>query len=462
MYNIKDRKRDTIILGGGLAGLSAGFKLTKAGRPVTVIESSSSVGGLSKTITRGDFRFDLGGHRFITKNKEIDNFVKGILKGNYLTVLRKSKIYLNNKFFDYPLKPANALFGLGPIKTFRAVFDYGKEKIKNLFITPRNVSLEDWVINNFGRTMFIIYFKEYSEKVWGIECKNISEEWVSKRIEGLSLGVAIRNAFFKFSGKDVNTLLDKFIYPLGGIGEISQNLCSEIMKNNRVMTDTEVQKIYHEDFTIKAIIARNCDQIYKISGNEFVSSIPINTLVKMLNPLPPEDIIDSASRLKYRDLVIVTVMLDKERVTDLTWLYIPEKHITLGRIHEPKNWSPYMAPEKKTHIVSEYFCFQGDEIWNKRDEELTSLTVSYLEDLGLLNKKEVIDSCIIRVPKAYPILEVGYKEHYNKILNYLQNFKNLYIAGRTGMFRYYNMDLAIESGLEVAEKILQKHTQLSQ
>jgi protoporphyrinogen oxidase len=462
MYKIKNRKRNTVILGGGLAGLSAGFRLTKAEIPVTVIESSSTVGGLSRTITYRGFKFDLGGHRFITKNKEIDNFVKGILKGNYLTVLRKSKIYLNNKFFDYPLKPANALFGLGPAKTFRAVFDYGKEKIKNLFITPRNISLEDWVINNFGRTLFVIYFKEYSEKVWGIECKNISEEWVSKRIEGLSLGVAIKNAFFKFSGRDVNTLLDKFIYPPGGIGEISQNLYSEIIKNNRIMTDTEVQKICHENFMIKTVIARNCDQIYRISGSEFVSSIPINSLIKMLYPPPPDDIIESASRLRYRDLVIVTIMLNKERVTDLTWLYIPEKNITLGRIHEPKNWSPYMAPEGKTHIVSEYFCFQGDEIWNKQDEELTSLTIKYLEDLGLLNKKEVIDSCIIRVPRAYPILEVGYREHYNKILNYLQNFKNLYIAGRTGMFRYYNMDLAIESGLEAAEKILQKDTQLSQ
>jgi protoporphyrinogen oxidase len=450
------KKNTTVILGGGLAGLSAGFSLVKADQPVTVFESDSEIGGLSKTIHQGDFRFDLGGHRFFTRNEETERFVKELLDGEYLKVPRKSKIYLRNKFFDYPLKPSNALSGLGLYTKIKALSDYSNEKVKNIFNTSKNISLEDWVISHFGRTMFMIYFKEYSEKVRGIECKRISEEWVSKRIEGLSLGVAVKNAFFKFSGRNVNTLVDKFIYPPLGIGQISDKLKAKIERKNTVLTNTSVIRINHEDFSINNIIAKNCEQLYDVHGSEFVSSIPLTNLINMLNPPPPREVIDAVSKLKYRDLVVVTIMLNRERVTDLTWMYVPEQDMTLGRIHEPKNWSPYMAPEGKTHIVAEYFCFRGDHIWNSSDEELTTMTVKQLESLGLINRDEVIDSCVIRAPKAYPLLEVGYAEHYSKILRYLDKFKNLHLIGRTGMFKYYNMDRAIESGIEVAQEIVKK------
>ena len=453
------KKSSSVVLGGGLAGLSAGFTLAKSDMPVTVLESDSEVGGLSKTVRHGEFSFDLGGHRFHTKNPEIDGFVKDVLYGDYLTVPRKSKIFLQNRFFDYPLKPSNALMGLGVPTTVKAIFDYSKEKLKNLVETPNHISLEDWVVNNFGRTLFNIYFKEYSEKVWGIECNRISEEWVSKRIDGLSLGVAIKNAFFKFSGREVTSLIDSFIYPPEGIGQLSNNLKVEIEKENTVLTNTRAFRINHKDFTIKNVIAKNCDQLYDVNGSKFITSIPLPNLVKMLNPAPPDHIFKAASSLRYRDLVVVTIMLDKEKVTDLTWMYLPGQDLSLGRLHEPKNWSPRMAPEDKTHIVAEYFCFQGDKIWNSSNEELTSLTVKQLERLGLINESEVIDSCVFRAPKAYPLFEIGYSEHYSSILKYLDNFKNLHIVGRTGMFKYYNMDRAIESGLKVADNII-RNTEL--
>lgn len=448
------RSNAIIIMGGGLAGLSAGFCLAEAGRNVSVVEADSDVGGLSRTIRHGDFRFDLGGHRFFTKNQETERFVKDILKGQYLDVHRKSKIYLHNNFFDYPLRPANALLGLGLGTTVRAVTDYGKEKVKNIFIKPQNVSLEDWVVSNFGRTLFTIYFKEYSEKVWGIECKDISEEWVSRRIEGLSLGVAMKNAIFKFSGRKVPTLVDRFIYPPFGIGQISDRLREEIEKDNTVNTNTRVREVHHKDFSVTGVTAQNCERDYDIKGKEFISSIPITHLLTMLNPAPPRAILDAASKLRYRDLIVVTLMIDRERVTDLTWLYLPEKNMPLGRIHEPKNWSPYLAPEGKTSIVAEYFCFQNDSIWNSSDTELADITSLQLEQLGLIKKEDVADHCIIKVPKAYPVFEVGYETYYSMILDYLKNFRNLHIAGRTGMFRYYNIDHAIESGRETAKRIL--------
>lgn len=451
-----DKESATIILGGGLAGLSAGFILGKAGQPVVVFEDDSTVGGLSKTIVRGEFKFDLGGHRFITKNDKIRHFISDLLDGEYLTVSRKSKIYMHNKFFDYPLRPSNAIFGLGISTTLKTIFDYSREKIKSFFNSPVNISLEDWVVNNFGRTMFNLYFKEYSEKVWGIECNKIGMEWVAQRIKGLSLWAVIKNAFFKFSGEEIDTLADKFIYPLMGIGQISDRLKKGIEKENSVLTNTRVTKINNENFTIRSVTVRNCGQLYDVEGSEFISSIPLTNLIQMLTPPAPDDILEAASQLKYRDLVIVTVMLNRERVTDLTWMYLPEQDIPLGRIHEPKNWSPNMAPEGKTHIVSEYFCFEGDRIWNSSDKELTTITEKQLTSLGFLNKSEVIDSCVVRVPKAYPLFELGYTEHYTKVLEYLKNFRNLHIIGRSGMFRYYNMDHAMESGIEVAENILKK------
>lgn len=451
-----DKNNSNIIFGGGLAGLSAGYSLVKAGQPVTVFESDSVVGGLSRTVRHGDFRFDLGGHRFFTKNEQTNRFVRDLLEGEYVTVPRKSKIFLQNKFFDYPLKPSNALFGLGIQTTLKALSDYSKERIKGLFSSPRNISLEDWVVSHFGRTMFMIYFKEYSEKVWGLECDRISEEWVSKRIEGLSLGVAVKNALFKFAGRELATFVDEFIYPEQGIGQISDKLRAAIDKRNTVMTNTRIEQINHGDFVINNVLAKNCNQLYDVQGNDFISSIPITNLINILNPAPPEDVLEAASRLRYRDVAVVSIMLDRERVTDLTWMYIPEQDMPLGRIHEPKNWSPFMAPEGKTHIVAEYFCFQGDNIWNSSDEDLASLTVKQLEKLNFIKKSEVIDSCVVRAPKAYPLFEIGYADNYSTILKYLDRFRNLHLIGRTGMFKYYNMDRAIESGLEVAENILNK------
>ncbi len=447
--------REMVILGAGLAGLSAGYILSKVGRKVIVFESDSSVGGLSKTVTHRGFRFDVGGHRFITRNEKIERFVKEILDGDFLVVPRKSKIYMLDRYFDYPLRPANAVFGLGLSTTLQIISDYCKERVKNTLNPPEIVSIEDWVINQFGRKMFDIYFKEYSEKVWGIECKRISKEWVAQRINGLSLWTAIKNAFFKFSGKGIDTLSDEFIYPLMGIGQISDRLKDGIEEEeNPLLTNTRVIQINHENSCIKRVVAKNCEQLYDVKGSEFVSTIPLTNLIQMLQPAAPEDVLKAASQLKYRDLVIVTIMLNRERITDLTWMYLPEEEIPLGRLHEPKNWSPHMAPEGKTHIVTEFFCFKGDKIWSSTDEELTSITVNNLEKLGFIKESEVIDSCVLRVPKAYPLFEVGYREHCDKILHYLKNFRNLHIIGRGGMFRYYNMDRAMESGIEVAEKIL--------
>ncbi|MBI1810997.1 MAG: FAD-dependent oxidoreductase [Nitrospirae bacterium] len=452
MDNTKDK---IIILGGGLTGLSAGYVLTKAGLSVKVFESDSTVGGLSKTIIHNGFRFDLGGHRFFTKDRELNNFVKELMREELISVQRKSKIYMRNKYFDYPLKPLNAIFGLGISTTIEILLDYAAEKIKNLVRKSQNISLEDWVVGNFGRKMFNIYFKEYSEKVWGIDCSRISAEWVAQRIRGLSLASAVKNAFFKLNGRDVPSLVDVFLYPQLGIGRISDRLKEDIEAgNNSVLTDSRIERINHSDFKVESIVINNRKQFVEENGIEFISSIPITKLVNMLRPAPPENILTAASKLRFRDLVIVAVMINRKRVTDQTWIYIPEQKIPFGRLHEPTNWSEKMAPEGKTILVAEFFSFKGEGIWNKSDEELTAITVENLENMGFVKKHEIIGSVVVKVLNAYPLFEVGYKERCDEIYDYLGRFKNLHITGRSGMFRYYNMDHAIESGIKTAEKII--------
>ncbi len=455
--DINSKQNGIVVLGGGLAGLSAGYVLSREGEKVLVVEGDSTVGGLSKTYKHNGFMFDLGGHRFITHNRKLERFVNELLKGEFLKVPRTSQIYMFGRYFDYPLKPINAMFGLGMLTSLQILMDYWKEKVKNAITPPEIISLEDWVVSRFGRKMFDLYFKQYSEKVWGIDCKEISQEWVAERIKGLSLWEAIKNGFTKVSGKSLKTLADEFIYPPYGIGQLSDNFKEGIEEaGSSVTTETRVIKVNHENFNVSSITVESNGKQYDIEGREFISSIPLTHLAKILQPAAPVDVMEAASKLRYRDIVIVTVMLDREKVTDLTWLYFPEKDMPLGRIHEPRNWSPYMAPKGKTHVVAEFFCFKDDRIWNSSDEELTAITVENLEKLGFIKKSEVIDSCVVRAAKAYPLMEVGYREPYEKIMQYIENFKNLRPIGRGGLFKYYNMDRAMESGIEVAEEILGK------
>lgn len=454
--SVNNNADKVIIMGGGLTGLAAGCVLTRAGGRVRLFERDPDVGGLSRTVQKDGFRFDLGGHRFFSTDEDINCFVRDLMGPELLSVDRSSKIYMKKKFFDYPLKPMNAMFGLGIPTTLKILADYGGGRFRGLGKKQAPVSLEDWVVTKFGRTMFNIYFREYSEKVWGIDCSRISAEWVAQRIKGLSLGTAIKNAFFKVSGRDLPTLADRFLYPRLGIGRISDRLREEIETVNLVHTETGVEKIMHDGAGIRGVQVRNGKGPEQVEGSEFISSMPINALIRMLDPAPPSHILDMAGRLKFRDIVIVAVMVDRRRVTDQTWIYIPEKRIPFGRIHEPTNWSADMAPEGKTLMVMEFFSFKGDAVWNDTDERLTDITVKHLEQLGFIRASEVIGSAVVRAPKAYPLFEIGYRQICDALQDYLSRFDNLHLAGRVGMFRYYNMDHAIKSGMDAAATVLRR------
>lgn len=454
-----------VVMGGGLTGLSAGYTLSKAGVNVTVLERDSSVGGLSKTMEKNGFRFDLGGHRFFSSDEKINSFVLDLMSDELITVARSSRIFMMERYFDYPLRPVNAFFGFGAAKSLRVIADYIMEKVRGLRRREDPVSLEDWVIRNFGRSMYEIYFKVYSEKVWGIDCRDISAEWVDRRISGLSLGKAIMNAFSKAGGRKIPTLVDEFLYPELGIGRMSERLKEDIeVSGNNVYLNAGVKAIYHDNRNITGVLVENSDMgiTEDIDGRRFISTLPLTNLIKMMRPAPPAPVMDAASGLRFRDLIVVAIMVKRDRVTDQTWIYVPEKNIPFGRIHEPTNWSDKMAPEGSTVLVIEYFTFRSEGIWNETDRDITRLTVDHLADLGFVRKEDVTDSMVVRVRNAYPLFETGYQKKCQKMYDYLSGFNNLHVAGRSGMFRYYNMDHAIGSGIHAAEAVLNSASDASE
>ena len=445
---------NVLVLGAGLAGLTAARELHRASYPVTVIEADEKIGGLARTIEYKGFRFDLGGHRFVTDNPDLHSYVRDLLADDCLCVPRSSKILLRNRYFDYPLRPLNAICGFGPMMTASILFDYIRQRIRARFTKSSPVSLQDWVISHFGRTMFDIYFRDYSEKVWGIDCNRIDMNWMQQRIQGLSLGKAIIKSLLPGQGQQLATLSNRFLYPRLGIGQIADKLVADVSKSNPVLTGMRVLKVQHEDFQIRNVEVEQGGRRYILDGRTFISTIPLPALIRAMQPSPPADVLAAASQLGSRDLLTVTLMLNCPQVTEHTWIYIPEKNIPFGRIHEPSNWSACLAPPGQTHLVVEYFCSRGDSIWNSPDETLTNNTINQLVALGLIKRDDVFDSVTTRIANAYPLFEVGYKKHCRTVYDYLDKFSNLYTAGRSGMFRYYNMDHAMMAGMDAADEII--------
>jgi len=445
---------EAVILGAGLTGLSAGHALARAGVGVRVLEREGTVGGLARTVSCGPFRFDLGGHRFFTRDAAVEGLVRRLLGPECIAVSRSSQIFLRDRYIDYPLRPLNAMSGLGAPAVVRIVLDRLAEGLRGRAGSRPMVSLEDWVVGHFGRTLFELYFKEYSEKVWGIGCERISMDWVAQRIQGLSLGAALRNAFLGRGGSTIRTLADAFLYPVDGIGRIAERLREEIEKGGEVRCGVEVSRVCHRDFRVRSVVVGEGAGASTVDAGAVVSTIPLTDLVRILEPAPPREVLRAAGSLRFRDLVLVAVMLDRRRATDQTWLYFPERRIPFGRIHEPTNWSSRMAPEGKTLLVAEQFCSRGDETWTASDAELADGALRHLHRLGIVSRHEVLGSAVLRVPKAYPLFEVGYQEHCRTIRAYLEAFRNLFAAGRGGTFSYLNMDHAIAAGMEAAGSVL--------
>jgi len=468
LHPLDSSAETTLIMGAGPGGLCSAYVLSKAGKSATVVEKAPFVGGLARTITRdtdyGQFRFDIGGDRWVTKNEELNDLFKEAVGEELLWVNRISRIYFDGKYVDYPLKISNALKAVGPAMSAKAMADYAKNRAERRLRPKPVVSMEDAYIDQFGRTLYELFFQRYSEKVWGLPCDQMSGDWVTQRSKGMSLVTAVKDAVVPSKGKVVS-LIDEFMYPKYGFGRFSERMADAVTgTGNKVQLNTGVERVHREGNRVTAVTVSTPEGQQRIEASNFISSIPLTMLAKIVEPAAPADVLAAADKLTFRNIITVNVMLKKPHVTHDTWLYVHDRNILFGRFHEPKNWSPEMVPDPGlTSLVVEYFCSFGDQIWNMTEEQLVEQTVKHLvEDLGFVTRDEVIGGFSVRAPRAYPSYVIGYEKPLELIKGFVDTLENLQIIGRYGTFRYNNTDHSIETGLLAAKNLLGEHHDLDQ
>jgi len=448
-----DNHYGVVIIGAGPAGLAAGIKLVKAGKKVLIVEKESHVGGISKTIEYKGYRFDLGGHRFFTKSKEVNDLWNETLGKDFITRPRLSRIYYQNKFFAYPVKPLNALKGLGLKESILILASYIKIKI---FPYKKEDTFEEWVTNRFGKKLYNTFFKAYTEKLWGIPCNQIQAEWAAQRIKGLSMVSALKNAILPDKKGKIKTLIDKFNYPKLGPGMMYDKMAENFIKmGGTLITEVKINSLDVKGGKVVDASLKSKNGEVRVSADFFISSMPITFLVKVLDPAVDPKTLKAANKLTYRSFITVGLILNSKNPFPDTWIYVHSPEAKMGRIQNFENWSPFMVPNKKhTALGLEYFCTEGDELWNFDDKDLIELGLNELEFIKLGKKKDFVDGFVTRVPKTYPVYDSAYPKNLKIIKEYLENIENLQPVGRYGMFKYNKMDHSILAGIYAAENIL--------
>jgi protoporphyrinogen oxidase len=464
MKNREIQSKRVAIIGAGPAGLTAAYTLLKKDKTidVTVLEADPEyVGGISRTVKYKDFRFDIGGHRFFSKSKEVEDFWTEILPNDMLDRPRSSRIFYRGKFFSYPLKAAEALFKLGVMESALCMLSYGKAQAMPVE-NPKN--FEDWVSNKFGKRLFSIFFKTYTEKVWGMSCKEISADWAAQRIKGLSLASAVKNAVLpkrkpKNRGEVIKTLIDTFRYPRLGPGMMWEACAEKIkeMGGSVLMGERVTACDWNENEKVWTVKIAGADgKERQIQAEHVVSSAPMRELGMALTPKLSESATEAAGSLRYRDFVTVALIIkDREQFSD-NWIYIHDPNVKVGRVQNFKSWSPEMVPDPEMSCYGlEYFCFKGDGLWSSSDEELIELAKTEIAKIGLAKAADVVDGCVVRQAKAYPIYDDEYAAHVETLKTEMESrFPTLHVVGRNGMHKYNNQDHAMMTAMLCAENIL--------
>ena len=438
--NQQSKIETVIVIGGGPAGLTAAYELAKAGVKPIVLEMGARVGGIARTEVFKGYRMDIGGHRFFTKVPEVEAFWYEVLGADFLTRPRLSRIYYNRQFILYPLRFGDALSKLGVWQSFLVLLSYFQSKL----LPYRNErTFEEWVSNRFGKRLYRIFFKTYTEKVWGIPCNELSAEWAAQRIQNLSLPRAVIGALLGARGaKNVKSLIEEFHYPRLGPGmlwERTQQLIEE--RGGEVRLNTEVVKVLRRAERVTGVVVRSNGVEETVEADAVISSMPISELVAKLDPPAPADVRDGAAQLTYRDYFTVGLIVNQPNLFPDNWIYIHAPEVKVGRIQNCKNWSPDMVPDQsKTFLGLEYFCNEGDELWRMSDGALIQLGTRELETMGLARAADVEDGVVIRQLKTYPVYTGEYKEYLERIRGFLDTFPNLQTVGRNGLHMYNNQD----------------------
>jgi protoporphyrinogen oxidase len=450
--------KQAVIIGAGPAGLTAGYFLSEAGWKVTILEADPQyVGGISRTVGYEGFRFDIGGHRFFSKSREVEDFWKKILGDNLIDRPRMSRIYYRGRFYSYPLKAAEALRNLGIWNSAMCVLSYLKARafpIEN----PR--SFEDWVINQFGSRLYGIFFKTYTEKVWGMDCKDISADWAAQRIKGLSLASAAKNALFppKKGDTRIKTLINSFKYPRLGPGMMWEECAERIREmGGEILLGRRVSACKRFDDGSWEVMAQGDDgQTSIVNGDHLISTTAIRDLCRMLEPAPRKKATDAANALRYRDFLTVALITKDRLFLPDNWIYVHDPGVKVGRIQNFKSWSPELVPDQRLSCYGlEYFCFEGDGVWTMPDADLIRLAAQEMHKLGLLNPNDVLDGCVVRQPKAYPVYDDYYKSNVKAFSDEIEsNYSTLHLIGRNGMHKYNNQDHAMMTAMLTAKNIV--------
>jgi protoporphyrinogen oxidase len=450
-----------VCIGAGPAGLTAGYLLGKDGVKVTVLEQDPVyVGGISRTATYKGFAFDIGGHRFFSKSQEVEDLWDEILPGEFLNRPRKSRIYYRNLLFDYPLRAFDALSKLGVLEATRCVLSYVRVKLQ-----PNKApgNFEEWVTDKFGKRLFEIFFRTYTEKVWGMPCTEISADWAAQRIKGLSLSKAIWHALIpQKSGQSretvIKTLVDSFRYPRRGPGMLWEAAAAKIRaQGGDIRLGQKVIGIaLQADGTWQVTSQDQSGVTQDFSCDHVISSMPMRSLATSLRPALPTPISKAAEGLRYRDFLTVALILKDRNVFDDNWIYIHDPGVKVGRIQNFKSWSPELVPDPTLNCYGlEYFCFEGDGLWAASDADLIKLASAELIKLGLANADDIVNGTVVRQPKAYPVYDGDYQERVSMIREALnKDYQNLHLVGRNGMHKYNNQDHAMMTAMLTAKNIL--------
>ena len=454
-----NKKEHVVIMGAGPAGLATGHELSINGVRVSVLERNNFVGGLCNTNNHKGYKFDLGGHRWFTKNEDLNKWFCRLMGDEIVWVERISRIYYDGGYYLYPLNILNVIKNAGIITIMQAGIMFLKSALQYAILNKPIKNMRDAYVAQFGSKLYDMFFRLYSEKVWGLPCEKLSADWVSQRSAGLSIWTLVQEALLK-TKSDNESLIEEFMYPRDGYVRIPQRMAEEISntgEGNSIQLESTVTKIDYRgpgDFEVFYSAADGSEQ--STLATSLVSTIPMGILARLLQPACDQKVIDAAKGLTFRALLTVNVILKKERVSIDTWLYVQDEDILFGRLHEPKNWSTAMVPDQTTtSLVLECFCTKDDHIWQMSDEDVARRCIDDLDNkLNFIDSSEVIDFAVVRTLQAYPVYDLEYAEKLKVINDFLAGFEGLHIVGRGGTHRYNNADHSIEMGLLLGRKIL--------
>ncbi|MDX2196322.1 MAG: FAD-dependent oxidoreductase [Cytophagales bacterium] len=441
--------KNVIVIGAGPAGLTCAYELVKMGYQVKVLEAGPHVGGMSRTLELWGQRVDLGPHRFFSSIKIINNFFKEIVQEDYTVVNRLTRIYYKNKFYYYPLKVMNVFVNIGIINVFLIVLSYALQRI---FPIKNPTTFEQWVVNRFGRKLFNTFFKNYTEKLWGIPCAKIDADWASQRIKKLSMWEVIKSALFGDKKKKHKTLVDQFAYPNYGTGQIYETTAKRIeQQGSEVLLNTPVKKIIKQNEKAVGVELVSGSVLH---ADFIVSTMPMTLMVKSLDNVPSA-ILEAVNKLYFRNTTLVYLEIDALNIFPDNWIYVHSPEVTHGRITNFRNWSPQLYGDKKTSIVClEFWSFDDDKLWKSNDEELIQLAKDEIRKIKIIKPNEnILNGFVYRIPKCYPVYETGYLSHLLPVQDYLKTIENLLVIGRYGSFKYNNQDHSILMGLLAARQI---------